>query len=477
MANRQPQTATASPARLASRGTPRAKLERLTADWGSADSVSLYLERCQVATPDKLVEATWRHVQEARQAINTVIDFGAGDGRFAKHGNYHTYVGYEIDSRLCKLAKLPQNAKLINQCAFSDMILDADVCIGNPPFVRNQDLPTGWRQNASKVLQERSGVSVSGLANAWQYFFLLALVSAAESGLCALVIPYEWVSRPSSKPVREYIVEQGWNVAVYRLVDTTFNSVLTTSSITIVDKAVRDGRWSFFEESAAGTYSPLVSASGGADGVLPYLARSRRTPGLPVAKRGLSPGTQKVLTLSEGQRVRAGLSIGRDVVPCLTTLRHLPDEVRDLTTEMVREHYRARGQRCWLIRTDKEPSSALAAYLREVPAAEYQTKTCLERDEWWRFVMPAVPDALISMSFKNDFPKVVRNTARVRAVGGVYGIYGLSDDQAAEVTGWPSELSIADRVVAHANGLRKIEVSQLNSLLLQAFGSPESSAG
>jgi hypothetical protein len=474
MANQQSQPATVLSSQSSSRRSPRAKLEQLTAGWGSADSVSLYLERCQVATPDKLVQATWRHVHDARDEVKKVVDFGAGDGRFANHGRYHSYVGYEIDSRLCTLAKLPQDAKLINRCAFSDEILDADVCIGNPPFVRNQDLPTGWRQHASKVLEGRSGVTVSGLANAWQYFFLLALVSAADSGLCALVIPYEWVSRPSSKPVRDYIAARGWNVAVYRLVDTTFSSVLTTSSITIVDKAVRDGRWSFFEETSAGTYSPLISASGGAAGVLPYLKR-RPTQGVPVAKRGLSPGTQKILTLTEGQRVRAGLAIGRDVVPCLTTLRHLPEDVQELTSELLREHYRARGQRCWLIRTDKEPSPALSAYLRDVPKAEYQTKTCLERNEWWRFAMPAVPDALISMSFKSGFPKVVRNVARVRAVGGVYGIYGLSDDQMAAVTRWPSERSIADRVVAHANGLRKIEISQLNSLLVQAFGSPEDS--
>jgi hypothetical protein len=448
-------------------------LQRLTSAWGTPDSVSLYLQRCQVATPERLVEATWRHVHEARPEAGKVIDFGAGDGRFARHGKYRRYVGYEIDSRLCERATLPSNARLVNRCAFSDDVADADVCIGNPPFVRNQDLPSGWRQNASQVLQRRSSIAISGLANAWQYFFLLALASVHVEGLCALVIPYEWVSRPSSTAVRDYIAEQHWNVAVYRLVDTTFNSVLTTSSITIVDKAMREGRWSYFEETASGKYSLLVTPSGGADGVLPYLKRGQHRAEVPQAKRGLSPGTQKALTLTEGERVRAGLADGRDVVPCLTSLRHLPDDVHELSTEMLREHYRMAGQRCWLIRTDREPSSALAAYLRAVPPAAYQTATCLGRDVWWKFVMPPVPQVLISMSFKDRCPKVVRNDAAARAVGGVYGIYGLSDEQATAVTRWPRELDIGDRVVAHANGLKKIEIGQLNSLLADAFDSEQ----
>lgn len=446
------------------------QLDRLTKEWGSRDSVSLYLQRCQVETPGGLVEATWRHVHESRPLIGKVVDFGAGDGRFSRHGGYGQYVGYEIDTALCAKANLQASASLVNKCAFSDDILDADVCIGNPPFVRNQDLPPGWRQHASQVLYRRTGVAISGLANAWQYFFFLALISAEESGLCALIIPYEWVSRPSSKAVRDFINSKRWNVSVYRLVDTTFNSVLTTSSITIVDKAKRDGQWSYFEETAAGEYSPLPSPTGGPNGVIPYLPRGATRADGPHAKRGLSPGTQKVLTLTEGERVRFGLHARRDVVPCVTTLRHLSRDIRHLDSETFRAQYRAPDRKCWLIRTDTEPGPALAAYLKSVPACEYQTSTCLKREEWWRFSMPAIPDVLISMSFKGKFPKAVRNQAKVRAVGGVYGIYNLSAAQAERVTTSLGGLDIRSGVVAHSNGLRKIEISQVNTLLMEAFG-------
>ena len=445
-------------------------LDQLTKGWGSRDSVSLYLDRCQVETPDRLVESTWRHVQEARPQVGKVVDFGAGDGRFAGYGRYNQYVGYEIDTALCAGARLPRRAVLMNQCAFSDRIVDADVCIGNPPFVRNQDLPLGWRQHASRVLHERTGIAISGLANAWQYFFFLSLISARDTGLCALIIPYEWVSRPSSKAIRDFIAARNWSVSVYRLVDTTFNSVLTTSSITIVDKAKCDSGWSYFEETSSGSYTSLPSPSGSRSGVIAYMRRADVPKDSPYAKRGLSPGTQKVLTLTEGERTRFGLRIGRDVVPCVTTLRHLATGLRNLEARAFQENYRTPNQKCWLIRTDKRASRALAAYLNAVPAADRQTNTCLERDEWWKFAMPVVPDVLISMSFKGMFPKAVRNVAGVRAVGGVYGIYALTSAQADQITAGLGGIDIRGGIVAHSNGLRKIEIGQLNTLLVEAFG-------
>lgn len=448
------------------------KLDLLTRAWGDWDSVSLYLQRCQVTTPEELVKATWRHVNESRSHVGKVVDFGAGNGRFSNYGHYQEYVGYEIDTSLFLNARLTDSARIINQCAFSEKIIDADVCIGNPPFVRNQDLPLGWRQHASKVLYQRTGVSISGLANAWQYFFFLSLLSTHDTGLCALIIPYEWVSRPSAKTIREFIKSQGWNVSVYRLIDTTFSSVLTTSSITIVDKAKRDGRWSYFEETAEGDYSSLSSPSGGPNGVIPYLRRGALPTNGPYAKRGLSPGTQKVLTLTEGERVRSGLQINRDVVPCVTTLRHLPSAngIRDLSNLTYQDYYRTPNQKCWLIRTDTKPSSALSAYIEAIPKESYQTSTCLSRPEWWKFSMPGIPDVLISMSFKESFPKAVRNSIKARAVGGVYGIYNLSASQIDNVLSALGGVDISDGIVTHSNGLRKIEVGQLNTLLLQSFG-------
>ena len=270
--------------------------------------------------------------------------------------------------------------------------------------MRNQQIPGDWRRYVHGLVRERTGVSVSGLANAWQYFFLNALARLKSDGLAALIVPFEWVSRPSAEALRRYIRENSWNVYVYRLADADFAGVLTTASITVVDKSAREGQWEFHEETPDRDDRLLASASGSESGVLTYLRASDLTAKQPRAKRGLSPGTQRVLTLTEEQRRKHSLCKDGDVAPCITSLRHLPEELAELDEDTFREHYVEDGRRCWLIRTDREPSAELAAYIESVPASERQTKTCLNRPEWWRFKMPAVPSMLFAQGFRRRFP-------------------------------------------------------------------------
>jgi hypothetical protein len=42
------------------------------------------------------------------------------------------------------------------------------------------------------------------LCNLYIYFMCLALIKTKKDGIVALVIPYEWVSRPSANALREY---------------------------------------------------------------------------------------------------------------------------------------------------------------------------------------------------------------------------------------------------------------------------------
>lgn len=449
-------------------------LSALTRDWGAQEAVSLYLERCQVDTPERLVETAWRHVCDYRDRLGFVVDFGAGDGRFAHQGNYDRYVGYEIDES--RSGPVGPNSKIISACAFSDSIDDADLCIGNPPFVRNQDLPVGWRAKAAEILFDRTGVRLSGLANAWQYFFLLSLISIRPDGLCVLVIPYEWVSRPSAKAIRAYIQGNRWNVDVFKLVDETFDSVLTTASITIIDKSKGKARWRYFEETESGRYKRLKSPSGSSDGVLEYAKGTRSNSSLPRAKRGLSPGSQKVFVLTEGERVANGLKIGKDVVPCVTSLRPLPSDEPTLSEEVFDSNIRHAGHRCWLLRVDKKPSHRLNAYLDAVPENQRQTKTCADRDVWWQFKMPEAPDVLMAQTFKKNFPKAIRNEIAAIAVGGVCGVSNLTKPQVDQLILGFDGIDLSDKVVSYANSLHKLEINQLNWILNDRFGPDDEGA-
>ena len=431
--------------------------------------MSLYLDRCQVDTPQSLVNAAWYQVGQRRDLGSLdVVDFGAGDGRFASKGDYRSYLGFEVDRSKYRGVHLPANASIKNACAFSSQRRDFGACIGNPPYVRNQDLPPGWRQVAAEVVEHRTGVAMSGLANAWQYFTLLALSSTAPDGLCALVIPYEWVSRPSSEPLRRYVLENEWDVSVYRLDDAVFEGVQTTVSLTVIDKREKArSSWRYFidfEGSSIGRSTPTSSNAG----VLPYTSGRNHSLGQPFAKRGLSPGTQKALVLTEGERARYGLRKGTDVVPCVTSLRGLSTETTALSGSVFKQHFEQAGQRCWLPRTDRAPSSRLSAYLNSVPAELHQTKTCLARGQWWRFDMPTVPVALIASSFKKDAPKCVNNLIQARAVGSVCGIYEADEHDLLALRSLLSDPELPERIVPHAHGMRKLEIGQINTLLLAA---------
>lgn len=443
----------------------RKKLSILTKTWGPKELVDLYLERCQVSTPVATVNAVWELVRERRRSIGSVLDFGAGDGRFATYGSFKSYTGYEIDPSQIRSASLPENARLLTRCAFSSRGSSASLCIGNPPYVRNQDLPEGWRTNAARVLAERCGIRLSGLANAWQYFFLLSIISARANGLVALVIPYEWVSRPSAAIIRQYISDNGWDVSVYRLRDDTFERVLTTSSITIVEKRNARGIWRFYQADAEQGYRELETETGYQTGVLSYESKNTVCGGFAYASRGLSPGTQAALTLTEGERARSGLRVGLDVVPCVTSLKSFDADAFTLTPRLFDRLFREIGQKCWLIRTDVSPSKRLRSYLESVPENLYQTSTCLKRKNWWQFTMPETPDLLGATGFRGSCPKLVVNGVGAKAVGGVAGIRNVRRHNRVELVRRFRELELAKRIVTHSDGFKKIEINQYNSIL------------
>ena len=443
----------------------RTKLRPLTQDWGPSEAVALYLDRCQIDTPTEIVAKVWAHVLTRRRTVGRVLDFGAGDGCFARVGTYAEYIGYEIDSSRCKHGKMPPNATLVNRCAFADTITNADVCLGNPPYVRNQDLPRGWRRRAAEVVKERTDVDVSGLANAWQYFAFLSLASTNADGLVALIIPYEWVSRPSARALRTFIESHRWEVAIYRLRDERFKQVLTTSSITIVDKAKSSSKWHFFGENDDGTYQLLPSAADSKMGVVPYASRTQVAKGMARIKRGLSPGTQKVLTLTEGERIRSGLRINTDVVPCVTSLRGVSADCLVLSEKVFKRCFRDVGAKCWLVRTDRTPSARLMAYLNGVPMSSYQTSTCISRETWWAFAMPTSPQAFVASGFRGARPKAVVNDINAVAVGSVSGVFGVSRKRATEIVRAFRSIRVASRVVAHSNGMLKLEIGQLNTII------------
>jgi len=254
----------------------------------------------------------------------------------------------EIDPSRAAKALIPQNARIHSGCAFQYPKSGYSLCIGNPPYVRHHDLDGDWRDEKAKCLGDQLGIEVNRKCNLYAYFMMLGLLKTSPAGLLALLVPFEWTSRPATSSLRQYIQNQRWHVDVYRFTEDIFDSVLTTASISIVDKRNRDGKWRYHSINHNGVHRARRHITGFKKPLLPYEDRGQIW-----ALRGMSPGTQKVFTLTEGERIHAGLTHA-DVLPCVTTLRGLPRTITRLTPEIFRKRFVNAGSKCWLIRSHEE---------------------------------------------------------------------------------------------------------------------------
>ena len=415
----------------------------------------------QVTTPPAVVSLLWSLIHKRRSRLGSVLDMGAGDCRFAVGGNFDRYVGIEVDRNRAKEANLPSNARIVYNCAFRHRRIDYDAVIGNPPYVRHHDIESSWKEETTKSLEQSLGITLNKHCNLYLYFLSLGLIKTKQDGLVALLIPYEWVSRPSARTIREYIKKQLWDVEVYRFRMPIFEGVLTTASVSIIDKGGRSGNWTFHEVSPSYQITKCSGVVGSNEGVLEYAARGKVW-----AMRGLSPGTQKVFTLTEEERVRHGLS-REDVVPCITSLRNVPRAVCGLTRKAFRKHFVESGKRCWLIKSHQgSRSKALNAYLNSIPKAKRATYTCLLREKWFKYTPHPVPKLLVGSGFTGMGPKVLINTIGAHVVGAIYGIHTEQRISSLSLRRYLLGLNLENRVVAHAHTLRKVEVKQLNAVLI-----------
>jgi hypothetical protein len=421
---------------------------------------SYELSRSQVKTPQDVVKVFWRIVNRYRKRLSAVLDLGAGDGRFAFGGRYDSYTGLEIDSRRSPTKPLPPRASILRTCAFRHDGTGYSACIGNPPYVRHHDLDPSWRDLIAKRISAATEQPLNRKCNLYVYFMFLSILKANANGLVALIVPYEWVSRPAALPLRKLIQANGWQADTYRFSDSIFDSVETTAAITVIDKRQVTGEWNYYSLSRQGDIRPLPTATGAQAGLLPYTGRGKIW-----AMRGLSPGTQEIFTLSEGERIHYGLHTS-DVYPCVTTLRNLPTNFSMLTSSAFHSRFVEAGLKCWLIRSESSRvSTRLRNYLDSVPPSKRATATCTGREPWYAYALPPIPDLLVSSGFVSRAPKTLINSVGAIPIGGVHGIHGAPLRSHRALQSYISTANLSGRVVAHSGKLRKLEIRQLNTVL------------
>lgn len=428
-----------------------------------------HLKRCQVETPPDVVRLVWSLVSTGRNRkfFDSVLDLGAGDGRFSQvSGMYGKYTGIEHDLIKVNSANLPRNAELVVADALAWKKGGYSICVGNPPYIRHHGLDSLWRDAALRSVVADGGPELKKTANAFVIFLAQALLRTNDEGVVAQVIPYEWVSRPSAIELREYIKQKGWGVNVYRFESDIFPTVLTTASITIIDKAVKSGEWRYGAISRDGKIRISGKASGTTSHVIDYRDGDQACKGI----RGLSPGGQDIFVLTEEERLFHSLKKGVDVRPCVVSLRAIDEDVRRLDKNGFDELFVRRGARCWLIRSDKDRrSSQLQRYLDSIPESSWSRySTCTTRPVWWRYRPHPVPALLLASGFTGKRPKSLINDVGAIAAGSVYGVLvdaSAGPAAAEKIFNGLRAYDFERRLVHHSNGLKKVEVRQLNTVL------------
>ena len=423
------------------------------------------LAESQVSTPHNVIGLFWNLLRSEAHDLSNVLDLGAGDGRFAARQNYRRYTGIEIDARAAKNAVLAKNASIQIGCAFEHDKEGYDACIGNPPYVRHHDIESPWKEKIRSQLQQQMGFPIDLHGNLYLYFLCLALLKTHSEGIVGLIIPFEWVSRPSARRIRNYIKERNWDVKVYRFQSCIFKDVLTTASITIVNKRRRKSHWTFKNISPQLRVVSRSGETGSGKAVLPHSNR-----GSVWAIRGMSPGSQKVFTLTEGERVHHGLTL-RDVVPCATSFRHVPKAIRILDKKTFKQYFVEAGLRCWLIKSrSPKLSPRLQKYLKFVPLNERNTYTCLNQNPWYAYEDFPAPALMIHSAFTKFGPKVILNRISAKAIGSIYGIHSIQKQRFVELQQFLLDFDFESQIVSHSKVLKKIEVKQLNGVLKRWSG-------
>lgn len=424
-----------------------------------------YLTKCQVDTPPSIVKMVWKIVSRYRKHVGTVFDAGAGDGRFSIGGNYSEYTGYELDPKRIPITPLPSNARILRADAFSgSQPRSFDLAIGNPPYVRHHDLSDAWRENISKWIEEQTGVRPNGWSNAYLYFLWLALINTKDDGLVVYLVPFDWVTRPAARSFREYISHSGWELDIYRFDKEPFPEVLTTACIAVINKRATRNKPRYFRLTPKGAILPISNPTLTSKRPLSYKNAVQQA----FAKRGLSPGDQNVFLLNESDRSLHKLKIGTDVVPAVSSLRHIEDGQIHLTEAYFDRHFIKKGVRCWLIKPSDSPTKQLLTYLKASAAVCQHNSTCSKRESWWKFTMPEVPRIVYASGFRGARPKMLVNDLGVIAVGSVCGIYSTTLGLAKNLFTNLQTVNFDSQVVAMSRGFTKIEVNQMNGLL-QSF--------
>lgn len=114
-----------------------------------------------------------------------------------------------------------------------------DVVLANPPYVRHHHLSREEKRRLQRLVEELTGVRVSGLAGLYVYFLLLATAWMAEEGVAAWLIPSEFMDVNYGAALKEYLTTQVTLIRAHRFEpdDVQFGDALVSSVVVLFRKS------------------------------------------------------------------------------------------------------------------------------------------------------------------------------------------------------------------------------------------------
>lgn len=408
-------------------------------------------------TPEEIARFITRWA--VRAADDTVMEPSAGDAAFlveavrrlrelgAPTPTTPRVHGVEIHDESARAAR----SRIAAVGGASDIVVDDfflveprsvhSAVIGNPPYIRYQDFG-GEARARSRAAALRGGVALSALASSWAAFTVHSALFLRRGGRLGLVLPAELLSVNYAAPVRRFLFERFRTVELVLFSEQVFPEAETDVVLLLADGFGEGpaGHARIFEAADAAALDHL----GGAQTWTPTdpaakwtgllvepaaaepLARLRETERFTVLESwgdttlGMVTGNNRYFTLSPARVRELGLT-RRDLIrlcpPGSTHLRGL-----ELSREMMAALGR-RGQATWLFAPSDDPSPAARDYIDTGHRAGVdQAYKCRVRDPWYRVPVQRPADLLLTC-MNADSPRLTTNSAGVRHLNSVHGVY------------------------------------------------------
>lgn len=407
-------------------------------------------------------EQITRHIAQwaVRTANDKVLEPSVGEAAFLtaavarlrELGNDRPRVfGVEVYAPAAKLARsIVADAGGQLACTVRDFFLTEatpvhDAVIGNPPFIRYQGW-TGAQRDRARFAALQQGVALSGLASSWAPFVVHAAAHLKRGGRLGMVLPAELLAVNYAAPVRRFLLENFASVELIVFDEQVFPDAEADTVLVKADgwRGIPEGAARLRQTRNASTLSALGVGTTWtpADPAERWLAQPLREASLDAVadaresgafanlqefgdtSLGAVTGANRYFTMSPDRAERLEIP-RRDLVkispPGSAHLRGL--ELSQATHRRLGQA----GESTWLLWPSSKPAASTLRYIGEGEHTGInEAYKCRVRRDWWRVPLLAPPDLLLTY-MNADTARLVTNTAGVRHLNSVHGVYLMDD--------------------------------------------------